>query len=50
MVAAAANPDQALTDFLQTTYTAAADLGGWNRTALEIDPHRWDHEHRQRVD
>ena len=50
MVAAAAYPDQGLTDFLQTTYTAAADLGRWNRTALEIDPHRWDHEHRQRVD
>jgi hypothetical protein len=24
------------------TYTAAADLGGWERAALETDPHRWD--------
>lgn len=30
-----ADPDGALLDFLQTTYEATADLGGWNRTVLE---------------
>ncbi len=34
-VATAANPDHALTEFLQSTYNAAADLGGWDRAALE---------------
>jgi hypothetical protein len=34
-VRAAANPDGALLAFLQTTYDAAADLGGWDRDALE---------------
>jgi hypothetical protein len=28
-------PDDALLDFLQSTYAAAADLGSWNRAALE---------------
>jgi hypothetical protein len=41
-VATAADPDAVLTEFLQTTYTAAADLGGWDRKALETDPRRWD--------
>jgi hypothetical protein len=41
-VATAADPDAVLTEFLRTTYVAAADLGGWDRPALEIDPHRWD--------
>ncbi len=40
VVATAANPDQMLMDFLETTYTAAADLGGWDRAALEADPRR----------
>lgn len=31
----AADPDTALLEFLQTTYDAAADLGGWDRQALE---------------
>ncbi|WP_285493501.1 DUF5996 family protein [Actinomadura sp. NBRC 104425] len=44
-VATAADPDGALTEFLETTYAAAADLGGWDRAALEADPHRWD-DHR----
>jgi len=39
---AAADPDQCVLDFLQYTYDAAAELGGWDRAALEIDPHRWD--------
>ncbi len=29
------DPDQALLDFAQSTYEAAADLGRWNRPALE---------------
>jgi hypothetical protein len=41
-VASAANPDQVLTEFWETTYAAAADLAGWDRAAVEIDPHRWD--------
>jgi hypothetical protein len=31
----AASPDDALLEFLQTTYAAAADLGKWNRAELE---------------
>jgi hypothetical protein len=37
-VRGAASPDDALLAFLQTTYEAAAGLGGWNRSALERDP------------
>jgi hypothetical protein len=39
-VRTADNPDQMLSQFLQSTYAAAADLGGWDRAALEDDPHR----------
>jgi hypothetical protein len=31
----AADPDAALLEFLQSTYEAAANLGGWDRAALE---------------
>jgi hypothetical protein len=31
----APSPDETLLDFLQTTYEAAANLGGWDRKALE---------------
>ena len=31
----AAEPDVSLLDFLSTTYTAAAETGGWDRAALE---------------
>ena len=31
----ASSPDQAIADFVQTTYASAADLGGWDRHALE---------------
>jgi hypothetical protein len=31
----AASPDAALLEFLQSTYEAAADSGGWDRAALE---------------
>ncbi len=34
-VRTAANPRQALMEFLQSTYEAAADLGKWDRAALE---------------
>jgi hypothetical protein len=34
-VRAAADPDDALLRFLQTTYDAAAELGGWDRESLE---------------
>jgi len=34
-VRAAADPRAALMDFLQSTYDAAADLGKWDRRALE---------------
>jgi hypothetical protein len=35
VVQAADEPDQALLSFLQSTYAAAADLGHWDRAALE---------------
>ena len=31
------SPDEVLLDFLQSTYVAAADLGSWDRAALERD-------------
>jgi hypothetical protein len=34
-VRTSADPDQALLDFLQSTYDAAADLGKWDRAALD---------------
>jgi len=34
------DPDGAVARFLQTTYEAAAELGGWDRAALEDDPDR----------
>jgi hypothetical protein len=37
-VRTAAQPDQALREFLETTYAAAADLGGWDRVLLEERP------------
>nr|WP_194736495.1 DUF5996 family protein [Actinomadura sp. RB99] len=40
-VATADDPDRTLSAFLQSTYEAAADLGGWDRAALEDDPNRW---------
>jgi catechol 2,3-dioxygenase-like lactoylglutathione lyase family enzyme len=46
----AADPDQVLAQFLDTTYAAAADLGGWGRASQEADPHRWDHQRQKRPD
>jgi uncharacterized protein DUF5996 len=34
-VCTSSDPDALLLDFLQTTYAAAADCGGWDRAALE---------------
>jgi hypothetical protein len=34
------DPDRAVARFLQTTYEAAAELGGWDRRTLECDPDR----------
>ena len=39
----AEDPDRTVMDFLEVTYGAAADLMGWDRRALEDDPHRWTH-------
>ncbi|WSG59502.1 DUF5996 family protein [Nocardia sp. NBC_01730] len=39
-------PEQALLEFFDTTYEAAAELGHWDRSALEADPGRWNHERR----
>jgi len=39
-VRTAADPDAALLAFLHSTYAAAADLGGWDRAALECAPGR----------
>lgn len=36
-VAKAPDPDGLLLEFLQSSYEAAANLGGWNRSALEWD-------------
>jgi len=35
-VARAASPDERLLEFLQSTYEAAATLGSWDRSALEV--------------
>ncbi len=40
-VRTAADPDRTLLEFLHATYRAAADLGDWDRAALEVDPLRW---------
>ena len=37
-VRAAPDPEAALAAFLQSTYGAAADLGGWDRALLECEP------------
>jgi hypothetical protein len=45
VVRTASDPDRTLGEFLHSTYEAAAELGDWDRTELEDDPHRW-REHR----
>jgi hypothetical protein len=39
-VRTAADPAEALLEFLQSTYDAAANLAGWDREALECEPGR----------
>jgi len=39
-VARAASPDDTLLEFLQSSYEAAATLGKWDRTALEVNYNR----------
>jgi hypothetical protein len=41
-VRTAADPDAALTQFLHSTYEAAAIHGNWDRANLEDDPTRWN--------
>lgn len=41
-VRASADPDSVLMEFLQSTYAAAAQCGGWDRADLETDPRRWE--------
>jgi hypothetical protein len=38
--ASAANPDHVVAEFLESTYAAAGDLGGWDRAGLELDPYQ----------
>jgi hypothetical protein len=40
--AASRDPGRMLAEFLSSTYAAAADLGGWDRAALDADAHRLD--------
>jgi hypothetical protein len=39
-VRTSATPERDLKEFLESTYEAAADLGKWDRTALEREPLR----------
>jgi hypothetical protein len=39
-VRSSASPRDALLEFCQSTYEAAADLGHWDRAALEKPPHK----------
>ncbi|WP_433522176.1 DUF5996 family protein [Nocardia pseudovaccinii] len=40
-VRTADDPNAAVAAFLHETYEAAAELGHWDRSTLECDPHRW---------
>jgi hypothetical protein len=40
-VRAVAAPDAMVLDFFQSTYEAAADLGAWDRPALDRPPNEW---------
>lgn len=40
-VRTAPDPDRAVSEFLRTSYEAAAELANWDREALEDDPLRW---------
>ena len=41
VVRRAASPDDAILDFAQSAYDAAAELGKWDRAALDRPPHEW---------
>lgn len=41
---AAPDPDRAVAEFLRTTYETAANLGHWDRPALEDNPFRWQQQ------
>lgn len=41
VVRRAVSPDQAILDFAQSTYEAAAELGKWDRATLERPPSEW---------
>ncbi|MGH7649031.1 MAG: DUF5996 family protein [Gemmatimonadaceae bacterium] len=41
VVRSAASPDNAILDFAQSAYEAAAELGKWDRAALERPPSEW---------
>jgi hypothetical protein len=47
-VRTADDPDRAVARFLQTTYEAAAELGGWDRSTLEDNPDRLSQLARRR--
>ena len=40
-VRSASSPDDAVLDFYQSAYEAAADLGRWDRAALDRPPKEW---------
>ncbi|MCQ8192798.1 DUF5996 family protein [Streptomyces rugosispiralis] len=42
-VATAPDPDRTLSEFLHSTYGAAAELADWDRAVLEADPVHWEH-------
>ena len=44
VVRVATDPEAVLTGFLETTYAAAADLGGWDRRTLERPLPEWTHD------
>ncbi len=44
VVRVGSDPEGVLTGFLETTYAAAADLGGWDRGALERPLPEWTHD------
>ena len=41
VVRRASSPDDAILDFAQSAYEAAAELGNWDRAALERPKHQW---------
>ncbi len=43
-VRSAGDPDRMVSQFLHTTYQAAAERGNWDRGTLEDHPDRWSHE------